>query len=253
MTKIKAKNVNDVYFDGFYKDIWRSVIPKELTVKETEFILDYFHLQPGKKVLDMMCGYGRHALALAGKGIIVTAVDNLKDYIDEIKQIAENENLPLTAICDDVLEFKSGDQFDLAICMGNSLNFFNENDTEILLSKISSFLKPNGHLLIHTWSLAEIVQKKFIDKSSSKIGDYTFLTDSKYLLDPTRVETETTITAPDGTKESKTAIDYVFSEKEMESLLNRSGFNLKENFSIPRKKQFSIGDVRAYIIAEKKE
>ena len=32
-------------------------------------MLQYFNLQPESKVLDLMCGYGRHAIALAKKGI----------------------------------------------------------------------------------------------------------------------------------------------------------------------------------------
>lgn len=39
-------NINDTYFDGHYKEIWRTIIPDELTVKETDFILNYFTLEP---------------------------------------------------------------------------------------------------------------------------------------------------------------------------------------------------------------
>ncbi len=60
-------NINDTYFDGHYKEIWRTIIPDELTVKETDFILNYFTLEPGSAVLDLMCGYGRHAFALQKK------------------------------------------------------------------------------------------------------------------------------------------------------------------------------------------
>src|SRR5258705_9038405 len=118
-------NINDTYFDGYYKEIWRAMIPDELTRKEIEFIVPYFNLQPGNKVLDLMCGYGRHAIALAKKDISVTAVDNLGDYINEIRQVAEKENLPIKAVQSGVVEYKTDDKFDLILCMGNSLNFFN--------------------------------------------------------------------------------------------------------------------------------
>ena len=99
------ENINNSYFDGYYKDIWRSIIPSELTVKESEFIIEYFKLTPGKKVLDLMCGYGRHAIFLASKGIEVTAVDNLSDYITEIKEVANREHLPINSIQTDVMQF----------------------------------------------------------------------------------------------------------------------------------------------------
>ena len=62
-------NINDTFFDGHYKEIWKTLIPDELTVKEVDFMVPHFGLQPGSKVLDLMCGYGRHAIALAKKGI----------------------------------------------------------------------------------------------------------------------------------------------------------------------------------------
>jgi 2-polyprenyl-3-methyl-5-hydroxy-6-metoxy-1,4-benzoquinol methylase len=248
----KTQNINDIYFDGLYKEVWRSFIPEDLTVKEIDFMLDYFKLKPGDKVLDLMCGYGRHAIGLGRKGISVTAVDNLDDYIHEINQVVREENLPVSAVCENVIEFKTSETFDLAICMGNSLNFFDVNDTLKLLSNTSSNLKTGGSLLINTWSLAEIVIKSFRDKSWSRFGDNIFLSDSKYLFHPARVETDSMIIAPDGTVESKKAIDYVFSVNEMEVMLNQAGFELKEIYSIPGRKKFTAGEPRAYIVGEKK-
>jgi SAM-dependent methyltransferase len=246
------ENINNNFFDGHYKDIWRSLIPEELTVKEVEFMLQYFNLQPGKKVLDLMCGYGRHALALGRKGIEVTAVDNLGDYTDEITEIVKKENLPVKVIKTDAAIYKPGDIFDLAICMGNSLNFFNREEVTQLLSSVRSQLKKGGSLLINTWSLAEIAIKSFIDKSWNTINGLKYLTDSQYLFHPTRIEVETIIIAPDGKTENKKAIDYVFSVAEMEDILADTGFVLKEIYSIPGRKKFKLGEPRAYIVAGRK-
>jgi SAM-dependent methyltransferase len=247
-----VENINNSYFDGYYKDIWKSIIPVELTIRETDFMLKYFNLEKDSKVLDLMCGYGRHAVALAQKGITVTAIDNLDEYIEEIKTIAKNENIPVTAIKTDVATYKPNDVFDLAICMGNSLNFFSAGEIIKLLSSVSSTLKKNGHLLINTWSLAEIAIKEFKEKSWSSINGLKYLADARYLFHPTRIETETTIILADGTTEIKTAIDYIFSVAEMEMILDNSGFSLKEVYSIPGRKKFTIGEPRAYLVAEKK-
>lgn len=245
-------NINDTYFNGAYKEIWRTVIPEELTTKEVDFMLNYFMLQPGNKLLDLMCGYGRHAIALAKKGMIVTAIDNLGDYINEIKQVAEKESLSITAIQSDVTKFSVDVQFDLAMIMGNSLNFFNAADTTGLFTTISTHLKPGGHILINSWTLAEIAIKNFKDKSWSYIGDMKFLVDSKFLFHPARIEAESTIITPDGIVEVKKGIDYIFSLNEMEAMLQQAGFVLKEVYSIPGKKKFAIGEPRAYIVAQKR-
>jgi SAM-dependent methyltransferase len=244
-------NINDTYFDGYYKEIWRTIIPDELTVKEVDFLLLYFNLQEGSKVLDLMCGYGRHAIALSRKGIDVTAVDNLSDYTNEIKETVKKENLPVKVIQSDVLEFATGDKFDLSICMGNSLNFFNPDETGKLLSHIFSLLKPGGQLLINSWSLAEIASKNFKEKSWSQIGDLKFLVDSKFLFQPTRIETKSIIISDNGKTETKTGVDYIFSLNEMETMLNKAGLVLKEAYSIPGRKKFAIGEPRVYLVAEK--
>jgi len=251
MSATDNQNVNNSFFEGQYKDLWRLYIPEELTRRELDFILQYFNLQPGNKILDIMCGYGRHSLGLARKGMEVTSVDNLKDYVEEIQKIAADENLLLNAIQSDVLNFKSSEQFDLAICMGNSLNFFTPQDTSCILASISSSLKLGAHLLINTWSLAEIVIKNFKDKSWSTVGDLKLLADSKFLFHPTRIETQSIIISVDGKEEIKTGIDYIYSINEMEMMLKNVGLSVKEVYSIPGKKKFTIGEPRAYIIAQK--
>lgn len=244
-------NINDTFFDGYYKQIWKTIIPDELTVKEVDFMFSYFNMQPGFKVLDLMSGYGRHAIALAKKGVSVTAVDNLGEYIDEIKQVAEKESLPLKIEKADVITFIPEDIYDLVICMGNSLNFFNASDTAKLLTNLSSHLKQGGHLLINSWSLAEIAIKNFKERSWSNVGDIKFLNESKFLFQPNRVETESTMISADGKTEVKVGIDYIFSINEMEAMLNTAGLQLNEIYSIPGRKKFTIGEPRAYLVAEK--
>ena len=246
-----TENINNSYFDGYYKEMWRAIIPDDLTVKEAGFMAQYFNLTRSSRVLDIMCGYGRHAIALSKKGINVTAVDNLADYINEIKKIAEQEQLPLTAIQADAALYEPEGQFDLAICMGNSLNFFDLAHAQKIISNISSHLKPMGHLLINTWTLAEIAIKHFRDRSWSEINGIKFLTESKFLFHPTRIETESIMIGPGGHTETKTGVDYIYSLSEMEAMLKTSGLILEEVYTIPGKKPFALGDARAYLIAIK--
>lgn len=245
-------NVNSFFFDGHYKEVWKSFIPEELTRRELDFIMQYFNLQPGSNVLDLMCGYGRHAIGLARKGLAVTAVDNLSDYITEIQRIVNEENLVLDYTQSDILAYTPSEKYDLAICMGNSINFFDEKDAVKLMSTVADSLTRGGHFLINTWSLAEIVIKNFEAKSWNYDGEYKMLTDSEYLFNPTRIETEYIMINKNGQEEVKKAIDYIFSYTEMQRMLESAGLFVKEVFSIPGKKKFTLGEPRAYIVAEKK-
>ena len=66
-TNIRSENVNNSFFDGHYKDIWRHVFPEKTTLAEVDFIVEEAKLNPGHHVLDIMCGYGRHTLELANR------------------------------------------------------------------------------------------------------------------------------------------------------------------------------------------
>lgn len=250
--QIKTEKINNSFFDGHYKDIWRQIFPEKITLAETDWIINEGNLKPGDHVLDIMCGYGRHSLELGRRGVEVTAVDNLYDYINEIKEKAGADNIPVKAICEDVLEIEIDQHYDAAICMGNSLQFFNEQESLRLLSNISDHLQQGGKFFINTWSIAEIAMKNFTAKGWDRFCDLLFLTDSKLLFHPTRIELNSLIITDSGEREEKSGVDFIYSISELEAMLNKTGFSLKEIYSIPGKKVFTVGEPRAYIVAEKK-
>ena len=247
----KSENINNHFFDGYYKDIWRHIFPEKTTLAEVDFIFESSKLNTQSHLLDIMCGYGRHSLELAKRGVHVSAIDNLPDYINEIKEKATAQNLDIDCICADVLETQIDKKFDAVICMGNSLQFFNEEDTLRVLTNISDHIKPGGKFYINTWSLTEIAVKNIKEKSWSRIEDFLLISDCKILFYPTRMEMNTIIITDSGEREEKTGIDYIFSINEIEAMLNKTGFRLKEIYSIPGKKLFTVGEPRAYIVAEK--
>ncbi len=175
-----------------------------------------------------------------------------KQFINEINNIAAKEHLPVKAIKTDIINYQPADKYELAICMGNSFNFFDEADALKLLTTISSCLQAGGYLLINSWSIAEIAYKSFSSSNSSQVGDVQFQNELKFLLHPTRIETESTMTTPDGNSEIKNGIDYIYSLNEMEKMMNAAGLSLKEVYSIPGRKKFTLGEPRAYLVAEKK-
>jgi SAM-dependent methyltransferase len=252
MRATESENINNVFFDGYYKEIWRALIPGGLTIAEVDFLIEKADLKPGSRVLDLMCGYGRHTLALARKGMNVTAIDNLREYINEVKEGIQKEKLSANCIHADVIEYEPEGIFDLTICLGNNLSFFNEKDSRTLFSMIAAHTKNGGLFIANSWTLAEIVFKNFISKTWSQINGFRYLVENKFHFDPARIESDMTIIPADGPEESKHSIDYVYSLNEVQALLEYSAFSMREIWSIPGKKKFTLGEPRAYIVAAKK-
>lgn len=245
------ENINDSFFSGLYKDIWRKLIPPGLSEAEVDFVEEVGHLEPGNHVLDLMCGYGRHTLELAKRGYRVTAIDNSPEYVEEVNTKSANENLPVKASCSGAVQMQLNETFDMAICMGNSFAFFCEEEAMAILRNLSDHLRPGGKFLINTWMIAEIAIRHFKEKDWFYLDEFTYLTDNSFLFHPTRVETDHILVHKNGTMQTIKGIDYIFTIAELNALFKKNGFRLVDIYSTPRKKKFRLGDTKAYIVAER--
>lgn len=248
---LSSTNINDHFFDGGYQEVWRRIIPPGLSELECELIEEIANLQSGDAVLDLMCGYGRHTLLLARRGFQVTAIDNLATYISEIKATAAAEGLPVEATTAGALEASLNGQYKAVICMGNSFAFFNHTDAAALLSKISHHLQGDGILLINSWMVAEIAIKHFREKEWYEVDGYKYMLDYRFCFQPSRIESEHTIVAADGSIEVINGVDYIFTLAEMETMFNQAGLTTTALYATPRKRPFRMGDNRIYIVASK--
>ena len=153
MQETIKSNINNSFFQGSYKEVWKRLNHPALAEAEADFIEDVCGLKRGANVLDIMCGYGRHSILLAKRGHTLTAVDNSKDYIEEIKAVAQHELLDIKTICADVAEIGFNDTYDAVICMGNSFAFFDKNTASGILKNLSAHLQTGGKFIINTWMI----------------------------------------------------------------------------------------------------
>jgi SAM-dependent methyltransferase len=110
-----------------------------------EFLAEY----PKKgKLLDLGCGQGRDAIALARLGYDVLGVDNSKVGIDQMNELGKAKNLNLVGQVADIYYFDQFDKFDFILL--DSMFHFEKNDKEKevgLIQKIVSKIK-NGCLIV---------------------------------------------------------------------------------------------------------
>jgi SAM-dependent methyltransferase len=63
------------------------------TDQEVAFLVEVLGLEPGMRVLDVGCGPGRHAMALARLGIQVVGVDISASFVEVALEVADRENV----------------------------------------------------------------------------------------------------------------------------------------------------------------
>jgi SAM-dependent methyltransferase len=141
------------YEDWFWSDAYTQVY-NHRDETDAEQLVDLIQRaidpSPTARLLDVGCGRGRHARALARRGYRVTGVDLSEDAIAEARSAAAEKGL------DDVTSFQVGDMRDpvCEACADGVVNLFtsfgyfqDDADNEQALRAMAAALSPGGWFL----------------------------------------------------------------------------------------------------------
>ena len=135
----------------WYRQTWSLDIKQQSWVEETEKQVEYITrklaLTGRERVLDLACGFGRHALALARRGHPVVGVDITSAYIQDAEATARREGLNAAFHCMDIRDVRFAAEFDMVLNMADGAIGYLESDAENLkiFDAIARALKPGGH------------------------------------------------------------------------------------------------------------
>ncbi len=149
---------------GFFGDIYKemdnsyeghlnaSISLEDRTEEEAEGVIRLCRISPGDKLLDCPCGYGRHSLALARKGIDVTGADINERFLELDRAALESSPMAnCHFIKQDMRDLNFDGEFDALINMFYSFGFFEtDGENQKVAEAFSRALKPGGRFLMHT-------------------------------------------------------------------------------------------------------
>lgn len=118
------------------------------TDREVRFITDVLNLNPGQSILDLYCGYGRHAIELAKQGFVVTGVDATKDFLDIAAQKAKEANVNMAFEQKDMRDLDYEQQFAAVINMFAAFGYFTDDENANIIKLVAKALQPEGLFLI---------------------------------------------------------------------------------------------------------
>ena len=244
------------FFHGLPQDAWKAAQTEEQTQLDLELLVETLEFGPGDRLLDVFCGYGRHALPLARMGARLTGVDISAEYIQELQATATREKLPVVAMTDDFLtmpiaELTRSVPFDAAYCLGNSFSFFPHPDMLAFLTRIADLLKPGGRFLAHSEMVAESVLPDYQARNWQPVGDdILFLVDNEYHPLEGRMESRLTYVR-DGDTHTRTAQHYIYTLAELRRLFAEAGLAVLACYGTVEGEPYALGDEAVWILAEK--
>jgi len=128
---------------------------------QLDWIWRQLRLKSGHKVLDVTCGPGLYAVALAQRGCEVTGVDFSPAAIAYARALAAENRVDgsCTFVQQDVRRMTPAEaEFDAALLLYGQLGVFERSEALALLAKIAGALKPGGRLLV------ELLDQERVDK-----------------------------------------------------------------------------------------
>ncbi len=145
--KKRSKPWYEEVFDEDYLRTLPFMTPAQ-TVREVRFILSSLAPPSRGRVLDIACGYGRHALELAQQGFHMTGLDLSLPLLIRAADQAQKRGLSVDFVHADMREMSFEGQFDAAYCLLSSFGYFDEATNLRVASAVCKALKPGGRFLL---------------------------------------------------------------------------------------------------------
>ena len=245
----------DAWFEdeSFWSELYLFMFPEErfrLADEQIEKVLALAGYKEGT-VLDLCCGPGRHSLALAKRGIQVTAVDRSEFLLRKAKEEAAKSNLQIEFVSDDMRRFVRDNSFSLILNMFTSFGYFDdqEDDLKVLRNAYRS-LKPEGAIVIDLLG-KEPLARRYQATGSTELIDGSLLIERHEIReDWSRCQNEW-ILVKDGAAMTFNFQTRLYSGQEMKDIMRRAGFEEVEVFGDLDGNEYGINAARLIAVGRK--
>jgi len=167
-------------WDTFSADYDRFVDWEGRLAREMPFLEGFLARHGAQRVLDVACGTGHHAIALAERGFEVTGSDVSDGMVTEARHNAETAGLAATFLRAGFGELRGTvkDRYDAALCLGNSLpSVLSEDALRGALADMAGVLVPEGLLIIQNLNYDRVWpgRERFMPLQTHREGEEEWL------------------------------------------------------------------------------
>ena len=223
-------DVDPDWYDGWFEGDWLDLIvpsiPHERGAQMVDFVVEHLELVPGARILDLACGYGRHAIPLAERGYRVTGLDLSARSLELARARAREAGVEIEWVEGDMREPPPG-PFDAVVNLWTAFGYFDdEAENQRVLDAVATVLDPGGRILIDTVN-AHALAKVYQAKSWEDLGEgVVMLTEAEYDHRRGRNTARWTVLRADGARSELVHSLRVYALHELASMLEQAGLEV---------------------------
>jgi SAM-dependent methyltransferase len=215
-------DAHDVFGDD-YLHFYADMLTGERTAREADAIWKLLALAPGHDVLDLGCGHGRIANAVAARGARVTGLDASQHFLAVARRDAAAAGVAVDYREGDMRALSWQGAFDAALVWFTTFGYFSDADNERVVRAAAKALKPGGRFLIEQINRNALLRRGLPSTQVVRRGDDLMidLLDYDGLADHSL--TERIVVRGGEVKRAKFFVRH-YSPAELTALLTRCGF-----------------------------
>lgn len=195
------------------------------TENEVAFIEEALGVKQGARLLDLGCGYGRHAIRLARHGYDVVGLDLSMEMLERALTQAQSQSLSIKFVHGDMRDLNFREVFDGAICFDTSFGYFSEAENLMVLRGVHDALKRGGRLVLDVVNrdhvLRDVPQRNWWEGDGCLVQE-----DIEFDHDTSRLLVKRFVVFADGVQREYDISLRLFSLHELRKMLHLVGFDV---------------------------
>jgi SAM-dependent methyltransferase len=141
------------WYEKYFTEEWMRFRDANALLKkapsEVDFLEKVLEISPPARVLDVGCGFGRHAIEWAFRGYEVTGVDISAELLTCAKKLAQQKAVSVSWVQQDMRSIEFSGEFDAALCLFTSFGYFeSEEENCDTLRRVSKALRPRSRFIL---------------------------------------------------------------------------------------------------------
>jgi len=244
------------FFNKIYYETYRPYQDEDRNYREACFIAKALDLPKGSRILDIGCGYARHAVYLAKMGYEVVGID-ISDYLLNIARERVKEfGVKVDLVKKDMRALDYHEEFDGAYMFYTTFGYFSEEENREVINRVSRALKLGGRFLVDIWNKYRVIWR-FVNQRSTEINrwhevaNYLVLEKSKFDLKTESLHAERAFIKNGKIIARKQFTIKTYSYGEMIEILNTANLKIVRAYGSYDGTPFEISSPRLILVAEK--